>query len=156
MASRVGGAVTALTAAGLLAVSLATPAWWAGHPTIRGNVRHLQDVYVGLYGAELCNTGGDGTCKAMPLPTGFELTSYGQLAVGGLLVVGLLLLAALIWTRRDGRRALAKLTIALALLGAGGAAALVLWLTTLLTRASLGAPAPRPLPAAGRPASAGS
>ncbi len=113
MASRVSGAGTALAAAALLAVSLATSAWWAGHPTINGQPRRMQDIFVGLHGAELCNTGGDGTCKAMPLPAGFETIAYAELATTGLLILAVLAMAALVWTRHDRRRTLAKLCVPL-------------------------------------------
>nr|MBA3818739.1 hypothetical protein [Deltaproteobacteria bacterium] len=126
MASRVGGVVTALTSAALLAVSLATAAWWAGPPTINGATRRMQEVFVGLYGAELCNTGGDGTCKPMPLPAGFEMTAWGALAVGGLLLIGTLLIAVLVLARSDRRKPFAKLCLALSVLAALAAAALVL------------------------------
>ncbi|MDQ3365509.1 MAG: hypothetical protein M3680_08780, partial [Myxococcota bacterium] len=126
MASRVGGAVTALISAALLAGSLATATWWAGHPTINGATRRMQEVFVGLYGAELCNTGGDGTCKAMPLPAGFEMTAWGALAIGGLLLLGTLMIAVLVIARSERRKTFAKLCLALSVLGALAAGALVL------------------------------
>ena len=71
MSSRVAGAGFALIAAALLAVSIATPvvppealSLFSGHPTVNDHTRETQDVYVGLYEAELCNSGGDGTCRA--------------------------------------------------------------------------------------------
>nr|MBA3396139.1 hypothetical protein [Deltaproteobacteria bacterium] len=114
MASRVSGAGTALAAAALLAVSIATSAWWAGHPTINGQPRRMQEIFVGLHGAELCNTGGDGTCKAMPLPEGFENIAYAELATTSALLLAILAMAALVWSRNDRRRTLAKLCIPLA------------------------------------------
>ncbi len=120
MAARVTSALLALAAAALLVFALATHSWWSGHPTINGQSRHLQEVHIGLLGGELCNTGGDGTCKAMPLASTF--TSTGMLAVIalGVLITAVLVMALLTLIHSDKRRLLAKVGFA-----AFGASAIV-------------------------------
>lgn len=120
MSSRLAGAILALTAAALLALSLVTSAWWAGHPIVDGRSIELKTVHVGLHGAEGCNTGGDGACTSLDMPGGFTATGYVGLAVTGLLVLGAILLGVSTLKSAEGRKTLAKLV-----LGLVGAAALV-------------------------------
>src|ERR1041384_5543996 len=100
MSSRVAGASLALVAAALLAVSIATPvvlpaelSLFAGHPTVSGHTHALQHVYVGFYGAEICNTGGDGTCSSRNPKTEFKITALADLGLTGLLATASVVLA---------------------------------------------------------------
>ena len=74
MSSRLVGAILALTAAALLAASIVTSAWWAGHPIVEGRTLAAKDVNVGLYRAIGCNTGGEGVCQKLELPDAFTAT----------------------------------------------------------------------------------
>ena len=42
MNPRLGGALLALAAVALFVVSLATSAWWNGHPSVDGKVREIK------------------------------------------------------------------------------------------------------------------
>ena len=133
MSSRVAGAGFALIAVALLAVSLATPvvlpaqlSLFAGHPTVGEHTRGIQDVYVGFYSAQLCNSGGDGKCTFGDAATGFRIIGYAELGATGLLVITSTLLALLTLRKSERRKTLASavwITGALALVGA---AALIL------------------------------
>jgi hypothetical protein len=130
MSSRVAGAGLALIAAALLAVSVASPvvlpaqlSLFAGHPTVSDRVRDLQDVYVGLYDARLCNTGGDGSCISGDTKPVFHWLGYGALAATGVVTVSATVLA-LLTIKRSERRRTAALVVRLAglcALAAGGA-----------------------------------
>jgi len=113
MSSRLAGAILALTAAALLALSLVTSAWWAGHPEVDGRTIELKTVHVGLHGAEGCNTGGDGGCTSLTMPGGFEITGYIGLGVVGILTLAALLLGISTLRSAEGRKTLAKLVIGL-------------------------------------------
>jgi hypothetical protein len=113
MSSRLAGAILALTAAALLALSLVTSAWWAGHPEVDGRTIELKTVHVGLHGAEGCNTGGDGGCTSLSMPSGFQITGYIGLAVVALLTIGAVLLAISTLRSAEGRKSLAKIVIGL-------------------------------------------
>src|SRR6185503_7231542 len=133
MTYRGAGAGLALIAAALLAVSIATPsvlpgelALFAGHPTVHGRVFELQDVYVGLYGAELCNTGGDGACKSREPKASFQYAALGELGLAGLLGVTAIILALLTLRKSEARKGAAKLVALVALLAAVGAGVLIL------------------------------
>jgi hypothetical protein len=133
MSSRVTGAGLALIAVALLAVSVATPAvlpaqlsLFAGHPTVSNHTRETQDVYVGLYTAELCNSGGDGTCKTGDATLPFRLTGYGELALSGGLALLSITLALLTLRRSEARKTVARLVWLAGALAIGGAAALIL------------------------------
>jgi hypothetical protein len=93
MSPRLAGAVLALIAAALLAISVATSAWWAGHPSVEGRTIEAKTVHVGLHGAEGCNTGGDGGCTTLELPDAFTLTGYVAAGATGLLALAAILLA---------------------------------------------------------------
>ncbi len=125
MSSRLAGAILALTAAALLALSLVTSAWWAGHPVVDGRTIELKSVHVGLHGAEGCNTGGDGACTALEMPGGFAVTGYVGLGVTGLLAVGAILLGISTLRGAEGRKTLAKVVIGLVVGAAIVAIALV-------------------------------
>ena len=113
MSSRLAGAILALTAAALLALSLVTSAWWAGHPEVDGRTIELKTVHVGLHGAEGCNTGGDGGCTSLTMPGGFEITGYIALGVVGILTIAAILLGISTLRSAEGREMLAKLVIGL-------------------------------------------
>ncbi|MEO7092372.1 MAG: hypothetical protein ABI175_03915 [Polyangiales bacterium] len=113
MSSRLAGAILALTAAALLALSLVTSAWWAGHPEVDGRTIELKTVHVGLHGAEGCNTGGDGGCTSLTMPGGFEITGYIALGVVGILTIAAILLGISTLRSAEGRKTLAKLVIGL-------------------------------------------
>jgi hypothetical protein len=136
MSSRVVGAGLALIAAALLAVSIATPAvlpaalsLFAGHPTVNDHTRETQDVYIGLYDAQLCNSGGDGTCKSgnADEDLGFRIVGFAELGAIGLGTVSLVALGLLTLRRDDRRKRAARLVrFASALALAGVAAMFVL------------------------------
>src|SRR4051812_34854738 len=106
MSSRVTGAGLALIVVALLSVSVSTPgglpaqlSLFAGHPTVANHTRETQDVYVGLYSTQLCNSGGDGICKTGDATLPFRLCGYAELALtGGLALLGVTL--ALLTLRR--------------------------------------------------------
>src|SRR5512138_1089239 len=95
MASRVAGAVLALAAAALLAVSIVVTAWWTGHPSFNGAVIHAKEIFVGPLGAIGCNTGGDGACMTVPVDATFSTIGYALAGASGLLVLTTLVVAAL-------------------------------------------------------------
>ena len=95
MASRVAGAVLALTAAALLAVSVIAAAWWNGHPHYNGAEIKAKEISVGPLGATGCNTGGDGACMSVPVDPTFETIGFALAGVTGLLAITALALAAL-------------------------------------------------------------
>src|SRR5882672_6077642 len=132
MSSRVTGAGLALIAVALIAVAPLTPAvlpaqlsLFAGHPTVAEHTRTTQDVYVGLYTAQLCNSGGDGTCKSGNANTGFRLVGYGELGVAGLGLAGLVMLAVLTLQNSERRKASATLVRIASALGLAGAIVLI-------------------------------
>ena len=132
MSSRVAGAGLALIAAALFAVSIATPvvlpaqlSLFAGHPTVNGKTREMQDYYVGFYGARLCNPGGDGTCMTGDPQRTFKLTAFAELGVTGLLGASLLVLALLTLRKSERRKAAGRFVRILAVLAAAGAGALI-------------------------------
>lgn len=109
MASRVTSAVMALIAAGLLAAAIFSQHWWSGFPTIGGATRHLQEIHVGPMGSELCNTGGDGTCEAMPIASTFRGVGYIVSVALASATVVLALLAVLALLQSEARRTVAKI-----------------------------------------------
>lgn len=133
MSSRVTGAGLALIAVALLAVSLATPvvlpaqlSLFAGHPTVANHTRETQDVYVGLYAAQLCNSGGDGTCKSGDASAGFRVFGYAEIALTGGAVLGSLMLAGLTLGRSERRKTAARLVWVAGGLATACAVALIL------------------------------
>src|SRR5258706_10855982 len=92
MSPRVGGAIMALIAAALLAVSIATSAWWSGAPEINGAVSSRRAVHIGLIKAEGCFTTDDVDSRCSQLEVGgqFTVTKYIELAAVGALAIGLL------------------------------------------------------------------
>lgn len=133
MSSRVAGAGLALIAVALLAVSIATPivlpaqlSLFAGHPTVAGHVRETQDVYVGFYAAQLCNSGGDGTCKSGDATTAYRMAGYAELALTGLLAGITLALALLALRKSEQRKVFAVLGWSVGALALAGAGALIL------------------------------
>lgn len=125
MSSRLAGAALALTAAALLLLSLATSAWWDGHPEVQGRTIEAKTVHVGLHGSHGCNTGGDGGCTELEMPGAFTTTGYIVLAVAALLALAALLLAISTWRGAEGRKTLAKLVIGLTVVAVIAAIALI-------------------------------
>ena len=140
MGSRAVGAFLAIAAAAAFTVALLTPGWWSGHPTVDGHTYRTKTYEIGLYSATGCNTGGDGTCEALPLDGTFELVGYGELALGGLAAVLGLALGVATLRLRDGRAALAKLAIIAALVAAAGAAVAVVGFEPLDTGTRIDVP----------------
>src|SRR5689334_19293727 len=133
MSSRVTGAGLALIAVALLAVSIATPivlpaelSLFAGHPTVAGHLRETQEVFVSFYTAQLCNIGGDGTCKSGDATTAFRTAGYAELALTGLLAGIALALALLTACKSEQRKRFAILVWSLGALALAGAGALIL------------------------------
>ncbi|NVB79437.1 MAG: hypothetical protein HOV81_13665 [Kofleriaceae bacterium] len=126
MAPRALGALLALVAALAFAVSIATSAWWAGHPVVDGRPISAKDVHVGLLGAEGCNTGGDGSCEPVEVGATFKLATYGELAIVGLTALLALALAVSAWKVGDRRKGLARTTMTFAILAAAGAGVVLL------------------------------
>ena len=133
MSSRVAGAGLALIAAALLAASVASPvilpaqlSLFAGHPTVKDRLRDLQDVYVGFYDAQLCNTGGDGTCVSGDTKPAFHWLGYGTLAATGVVTVSATVLA-LLTIKRSERRRTAALVVRLAGLAALATGGAMVW-----------------------------
>src|SRR5881394_2852476 len=116
MPPRLAGAMLALIASALLALSIVTSAWWAGHPEVEGRTIDAKSVFVGLHGAEGCNTGGDGACTTLELPGAFVATGYAELGVSGLATLAALALAFLTLTRSEGRKGMANALIGFAAL----------------------------------------
>src|SRR6187401_2553908 len=96
MASRVAGALLALTAAALLAVSVVAAAWWSGHPYFNGVAIKAKEINVGPLGATGCNTGGDGACMSVAVDATFETVGYALTGVAGLLALVALLLTIML------------------------------------------------------------
>ena len=93
MSSRVGGAL-ALGAALLVAIALISSSWWAGHPKLDGHEIEYKTATLGFRGGELCNTGGDGKCRDIPVSGGFKTagiiaTVLGVFALLGLIAIGI-------------------------------------------------------------------
>ncbi|CAN5912836.1 hypothetical protein BH11MYX2_BH11MYX2_02670 [soil metagenome] len=129
MSSRLVGAVLALTAAALLATSIATSALWSGPPTVatENGPRTIdkKTVYVGLLGAQGCNTGGDGKCQAVSLAGAFPTVGYAALGTQALLLLLLLTLGGLSFAKKDSRRAIAKFALIAAIAAAVAVGVLV-------------------------------
>lgn len=137
MASRVAGAVLALTAAALLAVSVVAAGWWGGHPTFKGVEIKAKEITVTPLGATGCNTGGDGACMSVPVDATFETIGYGLAGVVGLLGVIALVLAVLTLRGRPRRKTLAVFVIVGAMIAAALAVVLVAIGPQLRTEAPL-------------------
>src|SRR5262249_48706812 len=80
---------------------------FAGHPTVAEHTRSTQDVYVSLFTAELCNSGGDGKCSYGDATTGFRILSYAELGATGLLALSCVLLALLTLHKSERRKGIA-------------------------------------------------
>jgi hypothetical protein len=133
MSSRVAGASLALIAAAVLAVSIATPAvlpgelaLFSGHPTVDGHTRTTQKVHVGLYGAEVCNPGGDGTCSSREPVSTFRIAALSTLGATALLIATAVILAILTLRKSEGRHIAGKLVRFLSLLAIAGVGVLLL------------------------------
>ena len=140
MSFRVGGAL-ALIAAVLLAVSLATSAWWSGHPSTDGHERAMQTVSIGLSGGEGCNTGGEGGCKKILLGGTFKTMSGLVLILGALTALAGFALAVMVQTRRKERVPLARTA-----LGAGALLAVLALLLVVIGPDMIKAPAGTSVP----------
>ncbi|HSD89065.1 MAG TPA: hypothetical protein VLB44_16165 [Kofleriaceae bacterium] len=126
MGSRAFGALFALAAAAAFVISIATSAWWAGHPTIDGHVTTAKDVHIGLLGGEGCNTGGDGHCEPIEIDDTLTLADYGELGVTGLATLLALITAIAALKISDNRKGLATATLLTTLLAAAGAGAVLM------------------------------
>lgn len=122
MSLRVGGAVLALIAAALLAVSIATSAWWLGPPEMGGKVYHRKNVHIGLIQAHGCDIADEveTSCKTLSVGTAFTVTKYIELAAVGALALGLIGLGITALMGSNRKRVFAKIA-----LGAAGAGAIV-------------------------------
>ncbi|MGN6110096.1 MAG: hypothetical protein ACTHU0_33630 [Kofleriaceae bacterium] len=125
MFPRVGGAILALAAVVALALSIATGAWWSGHPRVNDRTITAKDVQIGLVTARGCNTGGDRTCQPVVIKGPFVAIGYASAGATGLLGVTALALALLTWSRSERRKSLARAAIGLAVIASGLAVALI-------------------------------
>ena len=137
MASRVAGAVLALTAAALLAVSVIAGAWWSGHPTFNGAEIKAKEITVGPLGATGCNTGGDGACMKVPVDPTFETVGFALVGVTGLLGLTALVLAATTARGAARRKSFAIFVIVGAMVASGLALVLVVVGPKIRTEAPL-------------------
>jgi hypothetical protein len=113
MLSRFGSAILALGATVLLGLAIAS-AWWSGHPSVNGGAPiKLKTMTVSLFGAEGCNTGGDGKCEPLGLAGSFKAQEYVEAGALGLVAVVALLLAILAVVKSPARRGVAKVTMTL-------------------------------------------
>ena len=117
MSSRLSCAILALAAATLLAISIASSAWWAGHP-VSPTKTYTQIAHVGLHGAELClvDQAALETCKSAPTHSVFGPVGYAELVACILLVVSSVGLCLLTLRRSEDRKTFAVLAIGGALL----------------------------------------
>jgi len=132
MSSRVVGAGLALIAAALFAVSIAPPvvvpaelSLFAGHRTVNGHTLELQDAYVGFYKAQVCNTGGDGTCQNANPRIAFKIAAFAELGVTGLLGVGAVVLALLTVRKSERRKAAARAVRILTVIAVAGTGVMI-------------------------------
>ena len=125
MSPRLAGAVLALIAAALLAMSIVTSAWWEGHPSVEGRTIDAKTVHIGLHGAEGCNTGGDGGCTTLELPDAFTLTGYVGAGAAGLLALAVVLMGILTLQLAEARKKLSIAVFVLAAIAVLVAAALI-------------------------------
>ena len=130
MFSRVAGAGLALVATALLAVAIATPvvlppqlSLFAGHPTVSHRTREFQEAYIGLYRAELCNTGGDGSCRTGDTKPAYRNIAYGGIATTGFLAISTLMMAFAAIRNSERRRS----------------AAIQVWIASALAAGTVGA-----------------
>jgi len=124
MSSRVAGAVLALTAAVLLAVSIVTAGWWSGHPEINGKPSERRAVHLGLLPSAhqgcFSDDGVDSRCSSLEVGGGFKVTKWIELVSVSALALALLGLGITALTASDWRRMFSKLVLA-----AAGASAIV-------------------------------
>ncbi|MBA3460152.1 MAG: hypothetical protein H0T46_09345, partial [Deltaproteobacteria bacterium] len=125
MSPRLAGAVLALIAAALLAISIVTSAWWTGHPSVEGRTIEAKTVHVGLHGAEGCNTGGDGACTKLDLPGAFTLTGYVAAGATGLLALAMIVMAIMTLQLVEARKKLSTVVFVLVGIAVIVAAALI-------------------------------
>src|SRR5437868_4955811 len=132
MSSRVAGAGLALIAAALFAVSIATPvvvpvqlSLFAGHRTVNGHTLEMQSAYVGFYSAQVCNTGGDGTCQNANPRSAFKITAFADLGMTGLLAASMVVLALLTLQKSERRKGAARFVRVLTVAAAAGLGVLI-------------------------------
>src|SRR5687768_16898231 len=111
MARRAMGALLAIIAAVAFVVAIASPAWGAGPPTVNGQTINAKDVQVGLFSARGCNTGGDGSCEALPVAPSLEEVKLAESAALGATAIVCLLLAITAWRIGDRRKRIANVTV---------------------------------------------
>jgi hypothetical protein len=126
MAPRALGALLAVLAAIAFVVSIASSAWWSGHPDVEGRTITAKAVRVGLLGATGCNTGGDGTCEPVEVTSGMQTAGLVELAAIGVCALLAFMLAVSAWRIGDRRKGLANVTIFAALLAGVGAIGVLL------------------------------
>jgi hypothetical protein len=139
MLPRAGAAILALTAVFLLAFSVITSAWWAGHPSFGGHEQNRLVVNIGLLGGEGCkldSEAGADVCEALELGIGFLATGYIELAATGMLAFAALALAVMSLRGKSARRTFAKIVLAAAGASAIVAAALLIQGPDVKTKAS--------------------
>ena len=139
MLPRAGAAILALTAVFLLAFSVVTSAWWAGHPSFGGHEQNRLVVNIGLLGGEGCkldSEAGADVCEALQLGIGFLATGYIELAATGMLAFAALALAVMSLRGKPTRRTFAKIVLAAAGACAIVAAALLIQGPDVKTKAS--------------------
>ncbi len=125
MAPRALGALLAIVAAVAFAVSIASSAWWAGHPTVEGQTIQAKDVGAGPLGATGCNTGGDGSCEALTTTGTVQLVGLAATITIGVAILFAFMLAISAWRVGDRRKGLARATIIVTLMAAGVGAVLL-------------------------------
>src|SRR5437763_10607553 len=96
MSPRVG-TIVALVAAALLAISIATPAWWSGSPTIDGKTIHRKTAHIGLITGSQCNYDDvaeeETECKHLSVGGTLGVLKFVQLGATGTLALVLIGLA---------------------------------------------------------------
>nr|MBA2540047.1 hypothetical protein [Deltaproteobacteria bacterium] len=112
MSPRVG-TIAALVAAALLAISIATSAWWSGSPTLDGKHYDRKTANIGLITASQCNydpaTDVESECRHLKVGGHLAITKWVQVGLTGLLLLSLLGFAI---SRRRGFGKLVMLTVA--------------------------------------------
>jgi hypothetical protein len=127
MSPRLSGAILALAAAILLAVSIAGSSWWDGHP-YSATRTYTQIAHVGLHGAQLCMDDGKlETCKDAPTHSLFGPVAWLELLACVLLIASAIGLALVLYRDRGDRR-----TFALAAIGGAALADLLAFVLMII------------------------
>src|SRR5688572_5201877 len=121
MASRALGAFFALATAAGYVVSVASSAFWAGHPVVAGKEIVAKHVRVGPAAAIGCNVGGDGSCESVAIEQTVKLVGYGAAGATALATLFALILLSAASRVSERRKGLATASLLFTLLAAGGA-----------------------------------